>query len=463
MSSNSTRQVQVVAGGSQLPLPLPFPLARMDEISSQRCVFCFEADNEDEAKSLLRCSRCKTARYCSIDCQRSAWKTGHKHICEPFKKGSFVSLVDFPGISSLFSSSSRSRSRIIHTNPTKLELVARDDFCRDFWSTPARLLFPGIEEDRWADDELPQPKPESLLRLLEPIRLMQATVAEACHALRCILVDLDSGTAAAKAYQLYCRYQNFLYEKGPVKLQIPKIISWLWQTTALWTASLYQLLVDENGDPDGERAARLRINRARCLQAASNWLSAGDVGFAGNDARDIFAFWWPIREFDQPQIKPGELCDRGRWDLCMALSFAAVGDARRAAKSVRATPETRALAYVMFARLGRVAKADCKAAVKRALALIDAGSCDEDRRPLAHDINEERKCRRRVIRLEANKVLEGDDSPMTTLEFFSIAEPFHIAESDDARMGGGHCEKGSDAFPCDPTNGCKLCRLRQGT
>ena len=33
--------------------------------------------------SLLRCARCKTAAYCSKDCQVKAWKNGHKRECKP--------------------------------------------------------------------------------------------------------------------------------------------------------------------------------------------------------------------------------------------------------------------------------------------------------------------------------------------------------------------------------------------
>ena len=30
---------------------------------------------------LLACSKCRTRRYCSVECQRQAWKAGHKAEC----------------------------------------------------------------------------------------------------------------------------------------------------------------------------------------------------------------------------------------------------------------------------------------------------------------------------------------------------------------------------------------------
>jgi len=31
----------------------------------------------------LQCAQCKAAKYCSKDCQKKAWKTGHKRECVP--------------------------------------------------------------------------------------------------------------------------------------------------------------------------------------------------------------------------------------------------------------------------------------------------------------------------------------------------------------------------------------------
>lgn len=35
----------------------------------------------DEGVSLSRCSRCEVAHYCSVACQKTHWKAGHKQQC----------------------------------------------------------------------------------------------------------------------------------------------------------------------------------------------------------------------------------------------------------------------------------------------------------------------------------------------------------------------------------------------
>lgn len=35
------------------------------------------------SEDLHRCARCKTAYYCNEDCQKAAWKAGHKDYCSP--------------------------------------------------------------------------------------------------------------------------------------------------------------------------------------------------------------------------------------------------------------------------------------------------------------------------------------------------------------------------------------------
>ncbi|CAI5741859.1 unnamed protein product [Hyaloperonospora brassicae] len=44
--------------------------------ASLRCRVCKEP-------STLVCSRCKTVRYCGIDCQKQGWKSSHKDRCKP--------------------------------------------------------------------------------------------------------------------------------------------------------------------------------------------------------------------------------------------------------------------------------------------------------------------------------------------------------------------------------------------
>ncbi|KAK7185739.1 MYND finger [Paraphaeosphaeria sporulosa] len=48
--------------------------------------------------SLLRCSRCKRAYYCSRTCQKQAWKT-HKADCDPTSSPSPYSVLDTPDVS----------------------------------------------------------------------------------------------------------------------------------------------------------------------------------------------------------------------------------------------------------------------------------------------------------------------------------------------------------------------------
>ncbi|KAF2438217.1 hypothetical protein P171DRAFT_437280 [Karstenula rhodostoma CBS 690.94] len=48
--------------------------------------------------SLLRCSRCKRAYYCSRTCQKQAWKT-HKADCDPASAPSPSSSLDTPDVS----------------------------------------------------------------------------------------------------------------------------------------------------------------------------------------------------------------------------------------------------------------------------------------------------------------------------------------------------------------------------
>lgn len=48
--------------------------------SGYHCLECGEEET-DELK-LLRCAQCKTARYCSKECQKANWRAGHKQLCK---------------------------------------------------------------------------------------------------------------------------------------------------------------------------------------------------------------------------------------------------------------------------------------------------------------------------------------------------------------------------------------------
>ncbi|PRW50838.1 ubiquitin carboxyl-terminal hydrolase 18-like [Chlorella sorokiniana] len=52
------------------------PSARGAPLPDSRCSGCGRRSGE-----VKRCGRCKTAVYCSVECQRSHWAAGHKHEC----------------------------------------------------------------------------------------------------------------------------------------------------------------------------------------------------------------------------------------------------------------------------------------------------------------------------------------------------------------------------------------------
>jgi len=55
--------------------------------STKKIGFCFNAlcSNITDPKSLLCCSYCRQANYCSIECQAADWKAIHKKTCAHFK------------------------------------------------------------------------------------------------------------------------------------------------------------------------------------------------------------------------------------------------------------------------------------------------------------------------------------------------------------------------------------------
>ena len=40
-----------------------------------------ELPDSDHSRSFMKCSRCRRVRYCSVECQRAAWRSGHKRTC----------------------------------------------------------------------------------------------------------------------------------------------------------------------------------------------------------------------------------------------------------------------------------------------------------------------------------------------------------------------------------------------
>lgn len=58
-----------------------FLLPRNERTHCAQCLAKFADD-----KPPKRCSRCKAARYCGLDCQRAAWKGHHRVECECLAK-----------------------------------------------------------------------------------------------------------------------------------------------------------------------------------------------------------------------------------------------------------------------------------------------------------------------------------------------------------------------------------------
>ena len=49
------------------------------DVEKRTCVNCSEVS---ECK-MRKCGRCRSVRYCSIECQIEGWKKGHKDVCQP--------------------------------------------------------------------------------------------------------------------------------------------------------------------------------------------------------------------------------------------------------------------------------------------------------------------------------------------------------------------------------------------
>ena len=58
----------------------------MDRKSESEALKCQHCSKSSEVQKLLKCSRCKAARYCNKECQRLDWKV-HRHQCSTFKTG----------------------------------------------------------------------------------------------------------------------------------------------------------------------------------------------------------------------------------------------------------------------------------------------------------------------------------------------------------------------------------------
>lgn len=65
--------------------PQPQPQSQ-PQSQKESCLKC-GATTTKAGNPLLRCSKCKTVKYCSPDCQKKDWKK-HKHMCKQVQEES---------------------------------------------------------------------------------------------------------------------------------------------------------------------------------------------------------------------------------------------------------------------------------------------------------------------------------------------------------------------------------------
>jgi MYND finger len=101
MSMYLTKEEMDIAMGISIPSSRPSPATSTTSAASSShigrhasallpfCLACnISADMlASEGRKLLRCTGCKSATYCSAECQKQHWKSSHKHQCPLLKKG----------------------------------------------------------------------------------------------------------------------------------------------------------------------------------------------------------------------------------------------------------------------------------------------------------------------------------------------------------------------------------------
>eukprot|EP00878_Enallax_costatus_P009346 GHUV01009768.1.p1 GENE.GHUV01009768.1~~GHUV01009768.1.p1 ORF type:complete len:387 (+),score=74.62 GHUV01009768.1:293-1453(+) len=60
--------------------------------SGYHCLECGKEETDDQ--KLLKCATCKTARYCSKECQKAHWRNGHKQVCKAPEETSEATKVE---------------------------------------------------------------------------------------------------------------------------------------------------------------------------------------------------------------------------------------------------------------------------------------------------------------------------------------------------------------------------------
>ena len=62
--------------------PKIIPLEKDAEIAYPLYATCLGCKEPKPIYDLKRCGKCRLARYCSVDCQKTDWKLGHKDFCQ---------------------------------------------------------------------------------------------------------------------------------------------------------------------------------------------------------------------------------------------------------------------------------------------------------------------------------------------------------------------------------------------
>ena len=76
LKGRGLRALKSLAPGDKVLESTPSVYVLSNSVRGQCCDFCFV-----KSEDLQRCSKCKFARYCNRECQKSAWKD-HKTECE---------------------------------------------------------------------------------------------------------------------------------------------------------------------------------------------------------------------------------------------------------------------------------------------------------------------------------------------------------------------------------------------
>jgi hypothetical protein len=74
-----------VNGEIEMTLATKAAFGGINDMTGQHVMVCEACGKSDDGGGMQRCSRCKTARYCSKECQKAHWGK-HKLSCKPEPK-----------------------------------------------------------------------------------------------------------------------------------------------------------------------------------------------------------------------------------------------------------------------------------------------------------------------------------------------------------------------------------------